>query len=83
LDILICDLDILAFKVRHFFGELPCIVDRAWRQIIRLKDAVRNGYTVIVFTERGGLVYDTRSVGVCDVRIREYSEGAVFILDRT
>lgn len=42
---------------------------------------MRDGNTVIIFTERGGLMNDACSIGICNVGINKNAESFIFKLD--
>lgn len=79
-DILVCILYVLALEIRHGVDESTGIVERAGGHLVFSDDTVRDGDSVVVFTESGGLVDDTSTGGGIDVRIADDSVGLVFEL---
>ena len=73
-------LDMHAGKVGDFGGETTSIVNRTRWHIFWEKHAVVDGNTVIVLTEGGSLVDDTRAVVSCDIGIVENAECAILEL---
>ena len=73
-------LDVHALEIGNLFGEPAGVVDRARRHLILGDNTVGDGDPVIVFTERGCLVDDTRTRRCLDVAITYDTVGPVFKL---
>lgn len=73
-------LDVLALVLLDLTGELARLVEWAGRDLILSHDAVRDRDPVIVFSEGRGLVDNTGTGRVGDVRIRNNAERSVLVL---
>jgi hypothetical protein len=69
-----------ANEIRHLLREVAPIIDGTRRHLISTQDPVRDGDTVIVFTKCWSLMYDTRTIGICHVRIHNNSKRLIFKL---
>lgn len=73
-------LDVQTLEVGHLVREASSIVDRAWGHFLRTQHTVRNGNSVVILTEGGGLVDNTGTVFGRYVRVVEHAECLVFEL---
>lgn len=58
-------------KIGHLLRKVTPIIDRTGWHLVRAQNTVRDGDTVIIFTERGSLMHDARTIGVCHVRVHD------------
>jgi hypothetical protein len=73
-------LHMLTNKIRNLLREFSSVVDGAWRHFVMLQDTIRNGNTMVIFTECRSLVDDTRSICIGHIGINENSESPIFEL---
>lgn len=73
-------LDIHALEVSHVVRVDTLLVDRARRHLVLRDDAVLDGDAVVVVTERGRLVNDTRAGRVGYILVADDAEGAAGVL---
>jgi hypothetical protein len=67
-------------EIGNLLGEPPSIVDRTRRHLILGDNPVGDSHSVIIFTESGCLVDDTRTRGSFDVGIAYDSVSTIFKL---
>lgn len=70
-------LDILTLKIGHLAREHAALVDGARRHLLFLDEALRDSDAVVIFSERGRLVDDTRARVGRNVLVRDDFEAAV------
>ena len=68
-------------KLRHLRRELPSVIYRTWRHLVRFQHATCDRDAVIVVSERGRLVYDACTRVGSDIRVDDDAESFVFILN--
>lgn len=66
-------------KIGNLLGEVTFVINGAWWHVIWLQDTVRDSNAVVIVTESGCLVHDTRSIRVFYVRVNKHLKG--FILE--
>lgn len=76
------DLYVETSKVGNLLGEVSLIIDGARWHVIWLQDTVRNSNAVVIFTESGGLVHDTRSIRVSYVGVNQHPESLILELKK-
>jgi hypothetical protein len=67
-------------EVGNFLGEVPFVINGAWRHVLRLQDTVRDCDAMVLVTESGRLVHDTRSIGVSYIGVNEHPKGFILKL---
>jgi hypothetical protein len=70
----------LTGKVGNLFCKFSSVVDGARRHFVKLQDAIRNGNTMIVFTESWCLVNDACSIRFRHIFVGNHSKSVVFEL---
>lgn len=80
LDRTVRSLDVQAFEVRNLIGEVTLVIEWAGRHFVWLQHSVGNGDAVIILAESGGLVNNTSTVGIADIRVDQDLKGFVLEL---
>jgi hypothetical protein len=78
----VSNLDVLAYKIGHFVGELSRLVDRAWNVAVGTDDTVADTDAIVVLAKCRSLVNDTCTAVGGNVVIRDDSESRVFELQK-
>ena len=76
------DLHILPCKIWHIARKPTSVVNGARRHLIHIDDFIGKCNTMIVFTEAGRLVDDTRAILIRHISVHNYAEGFILVLGK-
>lgn len=69
-------------KVGNLFGKMPLVINGTWRHLVWQQYTIRDGDTVIILTEGGSLVHNTRSIRVSNVGVNKDPKGFILVLEK-
>jgi hypothetical protein len=70
----------LTNKVRHFFSEPACVINRTWRQFIETKNAIGDSNAVIVLPESWGLMHNAGAISFGHICVYNHFESLGLVL---
>ena len=76
------DLYILPCKIWHIARKPTSVVNGARRHLIHIDDFIGKCNAMIVFTEAGRLMDDTRAILIRHISVHNYTEGFILVLGK-